>query len=473
LKRQGKKRKTSASATLAVPKGKKIKVLIHRPRYIETTIVPEFGEGTSSTAKAKQAAPTTQSGEGSIVVPKVPTVGPAEAKDDAAREPELEKTVMMPEILSPPSDAELPKVPKAPTATPKRRRMASVLDAVMETTKALTPAPTKKVFEAVTVQANVEAGPSVPIETKPAAPEDKAKQQILDTGMAAGQDMIEKAKSPAPEAPAKDVDYIIRHASGKRLSKEEILEARHYAQKLKYPKGALVFSGTDEDEFLYCLPDNKEISVCREIAKSMGFPKLETGLAAMSKDDLADSFAYNSIKVQKLLTLKLEMKYFIVMLNSFFFLQGLILSNALRAQKNAEDESCTIALINLRSEVIELRNKGLEKYKILISLVSKMKEDEDKCNAQAKAQKAEVEDLRKQLAEAKENCEVAKASQEISEWWKAGLEKNIEELHESKERCFEKSLDCVKNLKNSFAKVVLTPLRRTSFEVTPKASLSG
>jgi hypothetical protein len=30
-----------------------------------------------------------------------------------------------------------------------------------------------------------------------------------------------------------------------------------------------------------------------------------------------------------------------------FFLQGLILSNALRAQKNAEDESCTIALGNL------------------------------------------------------------------------------------------------------------------------------
>jgi hypothetical protein len=61
-----------------------------------------------------------------------------------------------------------------------------------------------------------------------------------------------------------------------------------------------VFNGTDEDDFLYCLPDNKEISVCREIAKSMGFPKLETSLAAMSKDDLADSLAYNSLKVQKL-----------------------------------------------------------------------------------------------------------------------------------------------------------------------------
>jgi hypothetical protein len=79
----------------------------------------------------------------------------------------------------------------------------------------------------------------------------------------------------------------------------------------------------------------------------------------VSKDDLADSLAYNSIKVQKMLSLKLEMKYFIVMLNSFFFLQGLILSNALRAQKNAEDESCTISLSNLRLEVIELRNEGL------------------------------------------------------------------------------------------------------------------
>jgi hypothetical protein len=170
LRRQGKNRKTAASATTSVPKGKKMKVQTHRPRYIELAVVPKFSEGTSSTAEAKQAAPTVQSAEESIVVPKVPTVGPAEAKDDAAEEPKLEKTVIMPEILSPRAKAELPKVKKAPTATPKRRRMASVLDAVMETTKALSPAPTKKVAKAVKVQAGVEAGPSVPIETKAAAP---------------------------------------------------------------------------------------------------------------------------------------------------------------------------------------------------------------------------------------------------------------------------------------------------------------
>jgi hypothetical protein len=85
--------------------------------------------------------------------------------------------------------------------------------------------------------------------------------------------------------------------------------------------------------------------------------------------------------------------------------------------------------------------------------LNKVKEDEAKYNAQAEAHKAKVEDLRKKLVEANENCAVAKAIQEISEWWKTKLEKNIEELRESKERCFEKSLDCVKKLKSSFSKV--------------------
>jgi hypothetical protein len=88
------------------------------------------------------------------------------------------------------------------------------------------------------------------------------------------------------------------------LSEEAIAEAKHYAQELKYPKGALVYNVTDEDDFLYYLSDNKEISVCREMEKNMGFPKLEVGLSAMSNDDLADSLAYNSLKVQKLWTYK-------------------------------------------------------------------------------------------------------------------------------------------------------------------------
>jgi hypothetical protein len=48
---------------------------------------------------------------------------------------------------------------------------------------------------------------------------------------------------------------------------------------------------------------------------------------------------------------------------------------------------------------------------------------------------------------------VTKAKQEISEWTSARLQKNIDELRESKERYYEKSLDCAKKLKDSFAKV--------------------
>ena len=80
-----------------------------------------------------------------------------------------------------------------------------------------------------------------------------------------------------------------------------------------------MFNGTNEDDFMYCLPDNKEISVCREIAKSMGFLKLQEGLSVLSKDDLADSLAYNSIKVRRL-TLKLGMKYFICHAQFFLLL---------------------------------------------------------------------------------------------------------------------------------------------------------
>jgi Ribonuclease G/E len=134
-------------------------------------------------------------------------------------------------------------------------------------------------------------------------------------------------------------------------------------------------------------------------------------------------------------------------------LQGLILSNALRAQKNIEDESYTMALNNLRSDVIELRNEGLEKDKILLSLVNKVKENEVSFKAQTEAQKIGTEDLRRQLAEAKEKCALAEANREISEYWKNHLEKNVEELCTSKERCFEKSLDYVKKIKESFAKV--------------------
>jgi hypothetical protein len=85
------------------------------------------------------------------------------------------------------------------------------------------------------------------------------------------------------------------------------------------------------------------------------------------------------------------------------------LSNALRAQKNVEDESCQIALGNLRSEVNKLRNEATEKDKILFFLVDRVKASEANLVAQSEAHIAEIENLKKKLAEKNEDFEVAKA----------------------------------------------------------------
>jgi hypothetical protein len=67
--------------------------------------------------------------------------------------------------------------------------------------------------------------------------------------------------------------------------------------------------------------------------------------------------------------------------------------------EDAEDESCKIALGNHRSEVISLRNEALEKDTILLSLVENLKSSEASLAAQAKAHRAEVEKLKKKVAE--------------------------------------------------------------------------
>jgi hypothetical protein len=46
----------------------------------------------------------------------------------------------------------------------------------------------------------------------------------------------EKPSAPAPEAPSQDdPNYIVRHASGKQLTEEQIVKVQHYAKDLKYP----------------------------------------------------------------------------------------------------------------------------------------------------------------------------------------------------------------------------------------------
>jgi hypothetical protein len=121
-------------------------------------------------------------------------------------------------------------------------------------------------------------------------------------GELAKESLHEKPALPVPEAPSQvDLEYIVCHASGKQLC-EQVAEVQHYARDLKYPRGSLIYGGSDEDDFLYYLPDNKEVNVRQEMMDNMGYPKLELGLSVMTKDQLADSLAYNTLKVCILLS---------------------------------------------------------------------------------------------------------------------------------------------------------------------------
>ena len=100
-------------------------------------MVPEFSAGTSSATKVRETAPTAQSTEELAIMPKVLTVELVETKVDKVEEPKIEEIIKMPEILSPPTEATVPKVQMGSAVTPKRRRMANLLDVVLETTKNL------------------------------------------------------------------------------------------------------------------------------------------------------------------------------------------------------------------------------------------------------------------------------------------------------------------------------------------------
>jgi hypothetical protein len=210
-----------------------------------------------------------------------------EARVEPVKEPESKKAVEQPKVLL----TVLLKLSATATTTLKKRRMASVLNAVLESMKTPPPtsaeAPGGKIEDAREVvttsisSVHAEAGPSE------ATPEKLVEESPL-----------ERPTTPSPKAPPQsDLNYIVRHASGKQLSAEQVAETQHYSKELKYPKGSLVYGGDNDDDFLYCLPDNKEVNVCHEMMDNMGYSKLEVGLSAMTKHQLADSLTYNSLKV--------------------------------------------------------------------------------------------------------------------------------------------------------------------------------
>jgi hypothetical protein len=98
-----------------------------------------------------------------------------------------------------------------------------------------------------------------------------------------------------------------------------------------------------------------------------------------------------------------------------------------------------------------LSNEALEKDKILLSLVEKLKSSEAKLFVQAELHRSEVQELEKKLGEVTKNFNVEQTKHEMS-YRTIESTKNVEELHGAKEECYNVATECHKNLKNSFSK---------------------
>jgi hypothetical protein len=64
-----------------------------------------------------------------------------------------------------------------------------------------------------------------------------------------------------------------------------------------------------------------------------------------------------------------------------------------------------------------------------------------------------VQELEKKLDEVTRNFNVEQTKREISDMERLRVQKNIEELHQAKEECYNVAKECANNLKNSFTKV--------------------
>jgi hypothetical protein len=168
----GQKRKNTSSAkevasaapSEPMPKRKRVKVLTHRPRYIEPATVPDFVGETSSATEAKEPTPMPTI-EGPAEVPAIEKI-----EEPRAEDPKTSK------VLSPSAKIGAATSQKGLAVTPKRKRMVNVLD-VLETIKSSSTTP-KKTVESSEVhieapdaevskhQSETEAGPSEPTKVK-------------------------------------------------------------------------------------------------------------------------------------------------------------------------------------------------------------------------------------------------------------------------------------------------------------------
>jgi hypothetical protein len=224
VRKQGSKRKMATLSSSTAPKPKRAKVLTHR-------LKPHSLERTAAILDTKRIEITEHAKVIPLALETIPAVT-VEASAGPVEESEIKssKAEEHSKLLSPPTTTGLPKLITTATMTPKKRRMASVLDTVLKSTKIPTPASTEAPEDKAEDLREVPTTSASPTHIE-------AKTSGVKPAELAKESLHEKPTLLAPEAPSQvDLEYIVRHASVKQQSEEQVAEVQHYARDLKYPR---------------------------------------------------------------------------------------------------------------------------------------------------------------------------------------------------------------------------------------------
>jgi hypothetical protein len=202
-------------------------------------------------------------------------------------------------------EKELVKTKKA--AKPKKQRIITVTE-VIEGTPPQASAPKAPAVESTTA---TEAAPSEATAAEAVTAEDIHLESTIANIDKILQDMAaeeaaaatEETMAPEPEKEkeiaedtSEDEIFNFQNLVGQELKKAEKEELKEYAISCGYQPGALLFGGVDDEKMGY-VRDHTGEKIIGTQSKSIGFPKLETGISRYRRQHIVGSLFYSNFKV--------------------------------------------------------------------------------------------------------------------------------------------------------------------------------
>jgi hypothetical protein len=90
------------------------------------------------------------------------------------------------------------------------------------------------------------------------------------------------------------------------LSEADKEELKEYGISCGYQPGSMLFGGVDK-EILGCIRDRAGAKVIGTLSKSVGFPKLESGISGYRRQHIVGSLFYFNFRVKSLSRFLLSM----------------------------------------------------------------------------------------------------------------------------------------------------------------------